>query len=154
MKTRTRMMVLVGALLAGGSATTSVWLVDTLDAQSIALPADAGDLSNASTVEVKDSNGTVVLMGHFADVPEDDDDLERKAELKGSGASAKATGQAEVEVSKTDNRLDQEVEVSVSDLVPGATYAVFIDGKQLGTFQTNKNGRGELELNTPPVKTQ
>lgn len=153
MKERTRMILLVGALLAVGSV-TSVWLVDTLDAQGAGLPADTGDLSNASTVEVKDSSGTVVLMGHFADVPEDDDDLERKAELRGSGASAKATGQAEVEVSKTGNRLDQEVEVSVSDLLPGATYAVFIDGKQLGTFQTNKNGRGELELDTPPVKSQ
>jgi hypothetical protein len=151
MKKNTRLILLLGALLAVGGV-TSVWMVDTLAAQSVALPADAGDLSNASTVEVKDANGTVVLSGHLVDVPEDDDDLERKAELKGSGASATATGQAEVEVSKTNNRLDQEVEVSASNLVPGATYAVFIDGKQLGTFQTNKNGRGELELNTPAVK--
>ena len=151
MKKNTRLILLLGALLAVGGV-TSVWMVDTLAAQSVALPADAGDLSNASTVEVKDANGTVVLSGHLVDVPEDDDDLERKAELKGSGASATATGQAEVEVSKTNNRLDQEVEVSVSNLAPGATYALFIDGKQLGTFQTNKNGRGELELSTPAVK--
>jgi hypothetical protein len=151
MKKRTRTILLMGALLTVG-AVTSVGLIDTLDAQGVALPADTGDLSNASTVEVKDSNGAVVLSGHFVEIPEDDDDLERKAELKGSGASAAATGHAEVEVSKTDNRLDQEVEVSVASLAPGATYAVFVDGKQLGTFQTNKNGRGELELAMPKVK--
>jgi hypothetical protein len=149
MRKRTRTVLLFCALTVAGA--TSVWLVDTLGAQSVALPADV-ELSNASTVEVKDSNGTVVLSGHFVEVPEDDDDLERKAELKGSGANANARGQAEVEVSKTDNRLDQEVEVSVSNLNPGASYSVFVDGKQLGTFQTNKNGSGELELNTPAVK--
>src|SRR5688500_15306138 len=104
MRKRTKMFLMAGALLTVGGA-TSAWLVDTLDAQSVALPHDTGDLSNASTVEVKDSNGGVVLMGHFVDVPEDDDDLERKAELRGSGASAGATGQAEIEVAKTDNRL-------------------------------------------------
>ncbi len=150
MKNRTRMILLVGAVLTVGGV-TSGWLADTLDAQGVALPADTGDLSNASTVEVKDGNGTVVLSGHFVEIPEDDDDLERKAELKGSGASAAATGQAEVEVSRTNNQLDQEIEVSVSNLTPGSTFAVFVDGKQLGTFQTNKNGRGELELATPKV---
>ena len=152
MTKRTRLMLLLGALMIVGSVTFG-WLGDTLDAQSVALPEDTPDLSNASTVEVKDANGTVVLTGHLVEMPEDDDDLERKAELKGSGANANATGQAEVEVSKTNNRLDQDVEVSVSNLTAGATYAVFIDGKQLGTFQTNKRGSGELELNTPAVKT-
>jgi len=142
---------MLSALLIGGGV-GSVWLVDTLDAQSVALPAGTGDLSNASLLEVKDAAGTLVLSGHFVEVPEDDDDIERKAELRGSGASVKATGQAEVEVSKVDNRLDQEVEVSVSDLTPGTAYTVFVDGKPLGTFQTNKSGKGELELNTPQEK--
>ena len=152
MTTRTRMMLVPGALLIAGSV-TFVWLGGTLEAQTAALPADTADLSNASSVEVKDANGTVVLIGHLVEIPEDDDDLERKAELKGSGAHANAAGEAEIEVSRANNRLDQEVEVSVSNLTPGATYAVFIDGKQLGTFQTNKRGSGELELSTPAVKT-
>jgi hypothetical protein len=152
MSTRSRLAIALGAFLAVGAA-TSVGLVDTLRAQTGSLPADTGDLSNASTIEVKDANGAVVLSGHFVEVPEDDDDIERKAELKGSGANANATGQAEVEVSKTNNRLDQEVEVSVSNLAAGTAYAVFVDGKQLGTLQTDKNGRGVLELNTAAVKT-
>ena len=127
---------------------------DTLAAQSneASLPEDVGDLSNATTVEVKDSTGTVILRGHFVDSPEDDDDVERKATLTGSGTTAKATGVAEIEVSRTNNRLDQEVEVSVSNLAPGATYTVFVDAKRLGTLQTNKNGKAEMELTTASVK--
>ena len=147
MKKLTRFMPLMSALLVCGAV--SAWFVGTLDAQGVALPSGVGDLSSASTLEVKDSAGTVVLRGNFVEVPEDDDDIERKADLTGA---AGATGQAEIEVSKTNNQLDQEVEVSVSKLTPGATYAVFVDGTQLGTFQTNKSGDGELELNTPEVK--
>jgi hypothetical protein len=77
--------------------------------------------------------------------------VERKATLTGSGATANATGEAEIEVARTSNRLDQEVEVSVSNLSPGVTYTVVIDAKQLGTFQTNQNGKGELELTTAAV---
>ncbi len=153
MTKRTRMiLLLVVMLVTGGIA--SVWLQGTIVAQSneASLPEDVGDLSNATTVEVKDSTGTVVLRGHFVDSPEDDDDIERKATLTGSGTTAKATGEAEIEVSRNNNRLDQEVEVSVSNLAPAATYTVFVDAKQLGTFQTNGNGKGEMELTTVSTK--
>ena len=149
---RTRMTGLLGGLLMAVTI-ASMWAQGTIAAEA-SLPADVGDLSNASTVEIKDNSGAVVLRGHFVEIPEDDDDLERKATLAGSGVTAKATGEAEVEVSKTDNRLDQEVEVSVSNLAPGATYAVFIDAKQLGTFQTNQNGQAELELTTARANSQ
>jgi hypothetical protein len=150
MTKRTRILLLVAMLATGGIA--AVWLQDTITAQSndASLPADVGDLSNATTLEVKDSTGTVVLRGHFVDSPEDDTDLERKATLTGS--TANVTGQAEIEVSRNDNRLDQEVEVSVSNLAPNTAYTVFVDAKQLGTFQTNKSGKAELELTTAPVR--
>jgi hypothetical protein len=145
-------LLLVVMVMTGGIA--AVWLQDTIVAQSneASLPEDVGDLSNATTVEVKDSTGAVVLRGHFVDSPEDDDDVERKATLTGSGTTAKATGEAEIEVSRSNNRLDQEVEVSVSNLDPAATYTVFVDAKQLGTFQTNQNGKAELELATASVR--
>jgi hypothetical protein len=148
-RTRT-VLLLVVMLVTGGIA--SIFMQDTIAAQGneAALPEDVGDLSNATTVEVKDSAGTVVLRGHFVDSPEDDDDVERKATL--TGINAKATGQAEIEVSRNNNRLDQEVEVSVTNLAPDATYTVFVDAKQVGTFQTNKNGKAEMELATASVK--
>ena len=132
----------------------SVWVQGTMAAPNneALLPADVGDLSNASTVEVKDSTGAVVLRGHFVEAPEDDDDVERKATLAGSGTTASSKGEAEIEVSRNNNRLVQDVEVSVSNLTPGATYTVVIDAKPLGTFTTNKNGKAEMELATPSVK--
>jgi hypothetical protein len=153
MTKRTRMILLLVVMLVTGGI-GSVWLQDTIAAQSseASLPEDVGDLSNATTVEVKDSTGTVVLRGHFVDSPEDDDDVERKATLTRSGTTANATGEAEIEVSRNNNRLDQEVEVSVSNLAPDATYTVFVDAKQLGTFQTNKNGKAEMELTTASVR--
>jgi hypothetical protein len=151
MKKRTRPILMLTALLIGGGVASAL-LVDTLDAQGVALPADTPDLSNASLVEVKDGSGLVVLAGQLNEIPEDDDDVERKAELRGSGISAGATGFAEVEVTKTNNQIDQEVELSVSKLAAGATYSVLVDGKQLGTFQTNKDGNAEIELTTPEVK--
>lgn len=151
MAKRTRMILLLVVLLVTGGI-ASVWSQDTLAAQSneASLPENVGDLSNAATVEVKDSTGTVVLRGHFVDAPEDDDDLERKATLTGS--TADVTGTAEIEVSRNNNRLDQEVEVSVSNLAPNTVYTVFVDAKQLGTFQTNKNGKAEMELTTASVR--
>lgn len=79
MTKRTRIILLLVVMLV----TASVWVQDTLAAQSneASLPEDVGDLSNATTVEVMDSTGTVVLRGHFVDSPEDDDDVERKATL-------------------------------------------------------------------------
>jgi hypothetical protein len=144
------MIALLGAI-AVTAAMASMWVQGTIAAEA-SLPADVGDLSNASTAEIKDNAGTVALRGHFVEIPEDDDDVERKATLTGSGPTAKATGEAEIEVSRTNNLLDQEVEVSVSNLAPGTTYNVFVDAKQLGTFQTNQSGKGELELSTAPVK--
>jgi hypothetical protein len=137
--------------IAVTAAIALMWVQGTIAAEA-PLPADVGDLSNASTVEIKDNSGTVALRGHFVEIPEDDDDLERKATLAGSGQTARATGEAEIEVVKTNNRLDQEVEVSVSNLAPGTTYTVFIDAKQVGTFQTNQNGKAELELTTASVQ--
>lgn len=150
MAKRTKLIALLAGL-AMTAAIASVWVQGTIAAQA-SLPADVGDLSNASTAEIKDNSGAVALRGHFVEIPEDDDDVERKATLAGSGPTVQATGEAEIEVSRTNNLLDQEVEVSVSNLAPGATYAVFIDAKQVGTFQTNQNGKAELELTTAPVK--
>jgi len=153
MTKRTRMIVLLVAMVATvGMA--SAWIQGTIVAQSseASLPVDVGDLSNASTVEVKDSTGAVALRGHFVESPEEDDDVERKATLAGSGTTAASKGEAEIEVSRNNNRLVQDVEVSVSNLAAGATYTVFIDAKQVGTFTTNKNGKAEMELTTPSAK--
>jgi hypothetical protein len=150
MTKRTRMSLLFGAILTIGGA--SVWFTVSVLAQgsTTLLASDVGDLSNSTTVEVKDASGAVVLRGNFVEAPEDDDDVERKATLTGSGSHANAKGEAEIEVSRTDAGLDQEVELSVSSLAPGASYTMVVDAKALTTFQTDKEGKAEIELATPP----
>lgn len=144
---RTTLML---ALLATGVA-ASAWLAGPVAAQAETyLPANIGDLSKAKVIEVKDSTGTVVLCGQLIRQPTVGDEIEREAELISCGAASKATGEAEVEVQKEVDRLDQEVELSVLNLTPNATFTIYIDTKQVGTFKTNNSGAAEVELKTAP----
>jgi hypothetical protein len=105
-----------------------------------------GDFSHATTAELKDAQGQVVLQGQFAASGEDDDDdVERKAPLKSTGIHAGATGEAEVEFSTT-NPAEQEVELSAQSLPVGATFTFVIDGTTIGTATADERGRVELEL--------
>lgn len=70
MAKRTKMIALLVGL-AVTVAIASVWVQGTIAAQA-SLPADVGDLSNASTAEIKDNSGAVALRGHFVEIPEDD----------------------------------------------------------------------------------
>ena len=58
MKKRTRLILLLSAMLIGGGA-ASMWLADTLDAQGRRAAPIPATCRNASTVEVKDAAGTV-----------------------------------------------------------------------------------------------
>ena len=149
MRKRTPTILSLATVAVFGGA--SFWLAASTAAQTVHLPADAGDLSNTAAIEVKDGSGAVVLRGQFVEQPEDDDDVERKAQLIGSGPSAQAAGEAEIEVSKSNDGVDQELEVSVSNLTPGATYSVVLDSRPIGTFQTNEDGKGEVEFTSPPA---
>jgi inner membrane protein involved in colicin E2 resistance len=106
------------------------------------------DLRNAAVAEVRDGQGQVVLKGDFTSQDEDDDDTERKAELKSVVANAKATGNAEIEFANQQPK-EQEVEFAGRDLTPGATYTLAIDGHAVATATANKNGRLEIEVNVP-----
>lgn len=103
------------------------------------------DFTNAAVAEVRDAQGAVVLRGDFVRNDEDDDDIERKAALKAAGPDADATGDAEVEFPKTDVVV-QEVEFSVKNLTPGATYAFVIDGKTVTTARTGKDGGASVDV--------
>jgi hypothetical protein len=131
-----------------------VWLADPVAAQAPVpvayLPADLPNLTNAKVIEVKDSTGAAVLCGRLIRQPADGDELEKEADLISCGASTKASGEAEIEVKQKNGALDQEVELSLLDLSPSATYSIHVDSKQVGTFQTDKAGRAEVELKTVP----
>jgi hypothetical protein len=107
------------------------------------MPAEAGDLAQAASIEVRDAGGQVVLSGRFGagDTDDDDGDVERKAELTAASGSAK--GEAEIEISGEAGAPGQELEVEVEGLQAGAAFTVQLDGRQVATLTTDDRGRAE-----------
>ena len=138
--TERRQWIPVGGLLATMAAVA--YTVIQLSAQA---PAVSGDFSNAALAEVRDSQGQVILRGQFQAVDEDDDDVERKAELKPAGSDADAAGEAEIEFDK-DGSANQEVEFSIRNVQSGAVFTFVIDGQDVATATANDKGAVEVEL--------
>ena len=130
--------------IAGLVATVAIamYMVVQLHAQAVT---PAGDFRNAAVAEVHDTASQVVLRGLFIPVPEEDEDVERKARLESSGIDADATGEAEVEISKVDP-AHQEVEFSVGNLQPGMALTFVIDGQAVSQARVDPQGRAEIEV--------
>ena len=140
-----RQLIPIAGLIA--TIAMAIYMVARLDGQA---PAITGNFSNAAVAEVRDSQGQVVLRGQFATVEEDDDDVERKATLTPSGDDADASGEAEVETS-SDTPAQQEIEFSIRNVAPRATYVFVIDGKDVGTAVADERGRAEFEIDSVPT---
>jgi len=133
-------IVPIGGLVA--TVALAAYMVVQLHAQAT-IP--ARDFSNAAVAEVHDTQGQVFLRGQFVPVPEEDEDIERKARLESAGIDADATGEAEVEFSKEDP-AQQEVEFSVRNLQPGMALTFVIDGHVVGQAIVDPQGRAEIEV--------
>jgi hypothetical protein len=128
--------------LAIASLSVAAGMVVALEAEQ-PLPADVGDLSAVTRIEVKDSAGTVWFNGQFGEPVEKNGERERKAVLTGTGG---ATCEAEIETRTTAGRTHQELEVDVAGLPPGTTLSVTVDDRPVATFTTDAKGKGEIEL--------
>jgi hypothetical protein len=120
----------------------AIYMVVQLTAQSAPL---TGDFSNAANAEVRDAQGQVILSGPFAAVDEEDEDIERKAALKPTGIDPDAAGEAEVEFAKA-GAAEQEIEFSIRNVQPGATFTFGIDGHDVATAKADSRGRAEVEI--------
>lgn len=108
-----------------------------------------GDFRNATSAEVRDARGSVLLRGTFVPAdPDDDEDgeIERLAKLLAADAGSKATGEAEVEYRKDAPDM-QEVEFLVTGVPAGAVLTLFIDGKSVVSATADAKGRAEAEVN-------
>ena len=152
MSKRMRTIPALMRLAIGGGALLLLGGVMAAQVQELHLPADVENLSKAKVLEIRDSKGASVLCGQLILQPIEGDETEREADLITCGEATKATGEAEVEVTKTATGIDQEVEVSVLHLAPETTYSIYIDSKLLGTFKTNKSGAADVEIKTAPAK--
>jgi hypothetical protein len=111
-----------------------------------------GDFTKAATAEVRNSQGQVILQGQFMPPVEEDGGLERRATLAPTGGDAHAAGEAEIEFA-TNGATEQEVEFSVENLEPQATFTFVIDGTDIASATTDRQGRAEVELDVPMAST-
>ena len=141
MRNKRQLIPVAGLLATMGAA---VYFVVQVSGQGAAT---TGDFTNATTAEVRDAQGQVVLRGQFV-VPTDqgdDEDVERKATLAPTGVDADAAGEAEVEFAKA-GATKQEVEFSVQNLQPGSVLTFVIDATDVATATVDKRGRAEVEV--------
>ena len=130
--------------LAGLVATIAVALYAVVQLQGQA-QAPTADFTKATTVQVKDAQGRIVLQGEFMAPVEEDGGLERRATLAPTGVDADAAGEAEVEFAKTAVTM-QEVEFAVRNVEPGASFSFLIDGIDVASATSDRRGRAEVEL--------
>lgn len=107
--------------------------------------APTADFTKATTVQVKNAQGQVILQGEFQPPVEEDGGLERRATLAPTGVDADATGEAEVEFAKT-GATRQEVEFGVQNVDPGASFSFVIDGVDVASAMSDRRGRADVEL--------
>jgi hypothetical protein len=135
-----RQLIPIAGLVA--TFAMAAYMVIQLSGQTIQ---PAGDFSNAAVAEVHDAQGQPLLRGQFSAFQEDDDDVERKAQLEPSGADTDAAGEAEVEFPKA-TPAQQEIEFSVRNLEPGTALTFLINGQAVGQATVDRRGRAELEI--------
>jgi hypothetical protein len=130
----------IGGLLA--TIVGAAYAVIQLNGQT---QAPTGDFTNAATAQVRDAQGQIVLQGQFMAPVEEDGGLERRATLSPTGVDADAKGEAEVEFEKA-APTTQEVEFAVENLAAGATFTFVIDGTDVASATTDRQGSAEVEL--------
>lgn len=141
-----KLMISMGGLLV--TMVAAVYFVVQLSGQA---PTQTGDFTNAAVAEVKDAQGQVILRGEFKLVEEEDDDIERKAQLLPTGGDADAAGEAEVEYASA-SAAEQELEFAIRNVQPGATFSFVIDGQDVATATADERGRAALEWTVRATK--
>ena len=104
-----------------------------------------GDFRNAATAEVRDAQGKVWLRGTFAAATGNSDDVERGATLTATPDGEQASGEAEIEYSKSKPNV-QEIEFEVSGVPARAIMTLVIDGRDVISATADDKGRAKAEF--------
>ena len=142
----------IAALGVATAAAVAVTTMVSLDGQTTSNM--TGDFRNATTAEVRDSAGTVLVRGTFAATAGDTDkEIERKAPLAAVGGGGKATGEAEIEY-QTDKPDVHEIEFNVTGVPARAIVTLVLDGKDVVSATANDKGEAEAEVNVKTGQTR
>jgi hypothetical protein len=130
---------------AAGLATTAAIAVAMVISLSGNQTADvSGDFRNASTAEVRDAQGKVLLRGTFA-AAGDANDVERQAPLTATPDGGQASGEAEIEYNK-DKPNVQEIEFEVKGVPARAIVTLVLDGRDVISATADDKGRAKAEF--------
>jgi hypothetical protein len=135
----------VQKIAAAGLATTAavaVAMVINLSGNQTANV--SGDFRYATTAEVRDAGGKVLLRGTFAAAGAGDD-VERQATLTATADGGQATGDAEIEYSQAEPNV-QEIEFEVSGVPARAIVTLVLDGRDVISATANDKGRAKAEF--------
>jgi hypothetical protein len=114
------------------------------------LPPSLDNLAAIKLVEIRDAGGQIILSGNFSITTAKDGDIEAESPLIATAVDADAAGEAEIEVATRNGSVEKELEVEVRNLDPGATFKLFIDGRQEAVITTDFRGAAELEMSNGP----
>jgi hypothetical protein len=132
------------------TAAVSVAMVISLSGNQLA--SVSGDFRNATTAEIRDAQGKVLLRGMFAAARQDADNLERQATLTPTPEGGQASGEAELEYSKSEPNT-QEIEFEVSGVPARAIVTLVLDGRDVISATADDKGRADAEFDVPIVPT-
>ena len=108
--------------------------------------AELADLSDATLVEIRTPDGTVVMSGEFRTRVDSVGDIEKDAALLGS-RQHQVIGEVEIEIPRAgSNDPRQELEVDIISLQPRSPYQVIINDRPVAAFTTDDRGSVDVEF--------
>jgi hypothetical protein len=137
---------------AGLAATAAVAVAMVINLSGNQTANISGDFRNATTAEIRDAQGKVLLRGNFASVGKDADNVERLATLTATPEGGQASGDAELEYDKAKPNM-QEIEFEVAGVPPRAILTLVLDGRDVISATADDKGRAEAEFDVPIVPT-
>jgi hypothetical protein len=110
------------------------------------LPPQLNDMSEATFVEIRRVDGTVVMSGELRSRVDALGNVEKDAALLGPQRE-QVVGEIEIEIPRRDAADQrQELEVDVISLRPNTTYHVILNDRPVAAFDTDDRGSVDVEF--------
>ena len=111
---------------------------------------ELADLTDATVVEIRNSEGTAVMSGEFRARVDSVGDIEKDAALLGS-RNDQVIGEIEIEIPRAGSKDPrQELEVDIISLQPRSSYQVVINDRPVAAFTTDDRGSVDVEFLSAP----
>lgn len=113
------------------------------------------NLININLVELKTTNGDVLLssainLGNCENTKD-----RRKIVLTSTNLSLGVTGKSEITIKRNANVItEEEFSITIENLDPVTSYKLFVNNEEIATLTTNSRGSATLEFSTNPKGTE